>query len=128
MATYSTELKTGIMQAIIDAIDGGAASGPGYLEIGSAAWAAVLATIPLASPCGDAPASPGGQLIFDFPVEDTSADNTGTAAIARIKNSDGDVIIDGLTVGTSNANVVLLSTTITSGQPVQLATGVVTHA
>lgn len=122
---YATAVKTARMQAVLDAIDGGAASGPGYLEIGSAAWAAVLATIPFNAPAG---AVSGDTLTMDFPVEDASADNSGTAAVARVKDSDGTVVIDGLTVNTSGADIVLISTTITAGQPVQLATGQIVHA
>lgn len=121
---YSDVVAAARLQVVVDAIDGGVASGPGYIEICSAAYASILATIPLNSPCGTVSAR---VLTFDFPVEDTSADASGTAVIARIKDSDGTVIRDGLTVGTSGTNIVLVSTAITAGQPVQLATGTITH-
>lgn len=123
--TYSTTLKTSRMQAVIDAIDGGA--GAGTLEIGTTGMALVLATITLADPCGTAAS---GVLTFDFDpdVSDTSADATGTAAAARIKDSNGNVIVSGLTVGTSGTDIVLDSTSITAGQTVTLTTGTITHA
>lgn len=122
--TYSTTLKTARMQAVIDAIDGGA--GAGTLEIGTTGMASVLAVLTLADPCGTAAA---GVLTFDFDpdISDTSADNTGVAAAAQIKDSNGSVIISGLTVGTSGTDIVLDSTSITGGQTVTLTSGSITH-
>lgn len=123
--TYSTAVKTARLAAVIAQIDAGA--GPGTLEIGSAGMASVLATITLADPSGTAAS---GVLTFDFDpdVSDVSADATGTAAEARIKDSNGTVVISGLTVGTSGTNVVLDSVSITAGQQVTLTTGTITHA
>lgn len=123
--TYSTAAKTARMQAIVAQIDAGA--GPGTLEIGTTGMASVLATLTLADPCGTVS---GAVLSFDFDpdISDTSADNTGTAAVAQIKDSNGTVIISGLTVGTSGTDVVLDSVSITAGQTVTLTTGTITHA
>lgn len=124
--TYSNPTKTARMQAVINQIDAGA--GPGTLEIGTSAMGLVLATITLADPCGTA-ADPGVlTLDFDPDVSDTSADASGTAAAARIKDSNGNVIISGLTVGTSGADINLDSVSITAGQTVTLTTGTITHA
>ena len=121
---YRTSLKTTRMTAVRDDIDSGA--GAGTLEIGTAGFAAVLAVIPLADPCGTVS---GDTLTFSgMPREDTSADAGGTAAEARIKNSDGTVIVSGLTVGTSGANLNLVTTTIVAGQPVRLTSGTIQHA
>ena len=123
--TYSTAVKTARMQAVIDLIDAGA--GAGTLEIGTTGMGTVLATITLADPSG---AAASGVLTFDFSpaVSDNSADASGTAAAARIKDSNGTVIISGLTVGTSGTDIVLDSTSITAGQTVQLTSGTITHA
>lgn len=123
--TYSTATKQARLNAVIAAIDAGAAAGT--MEIGTAAMASVLATITLADPSGSAS---GGTLTFDFSpaVSDTSADNSGTAAAARIKDSDGNIIISGLTVGTSGTDIVLDSVSITAGQTVTLTAGTITHA
>ncbi len=125
--TYSTAAKTARMQAIADLIDAG--SGPGTIEIGSAAMASVLATLSLADPCGSA-ASGVLTLDFDPDIEDSSADATGTTAAAQIKDSDGTVVISGLTVGMagSGADIILINTNIVTGQPVLLTTGTITHA
>lgn len=123
--TYSTAAKTARMQAVIDQIDAGA--GAGTLEIGTTGMGTVLAILTLADPSGTASA---GVLTFDFDpdISDTSANATGTAAEARIKDSNGTVIISGLTVGTSGTDIVLDSTSITTGQTVTLTTGTITHA
>jgi hypothetical protein len=123
--TYSSAAKEDRLQAVIALIDAG--SGAGTLEIGTTSMASVLAILTLADPCGTAS---GGTLTFDFDpdITDSSANNTGTAAEARIKDSDGNVIISGLTVGTSGTDIILDSTSITTGQSVTLTTGTITHA
>ena len=123
--TYSTAAKTARLNAVVTQIDAGA--GPGTLEIGTTGMASVLAILTLADPCGTVS---GDVLTFDFDpdISDTSADNTGTAAAARIKDSNGTVIISGLTVGTSGTDIILDSVSITAGQSVTLTTGTITHA
>lgn len=123
--TYSTAAKTARMNAVIAQIDAGASAGT--IEIGTSGMASVLAILTLADPCGSAAS---GVLTFDFDpdIVDSSANATGTAAEARIKDSDGTVIISGLTVGTSGTDIVLDSTSITAGQSVTLTTGTITHA
>ncbi len=123
--TYSNATKQARHEATIVKIDAGAAAGT--LEIGTAAMASVLAILTLADPCGTAV---NGVLTFDFDpdITDASANNTGTAAEARIKDSDGNIIISGLTVGTAATDIVLDSTSITAGQSVTLTTGTITHA
>lgn len=124
MLAYSSTLKDNRMTQIVALIDAGA--GPGTLEIGTTGMASVLATLTLADPCGTVS---DGVLIFDFDpdISDTSADNTGAAAEARIKDSAGNVIVSGLTVGTSGSHINLSSVAITAGDTVALTTGTITH-
>jgi hypothetical protein len=69
------------MTQVLNAIDGGA--GAGYIEICSAAYAAVLATIVLSDPCGTV----GTQaLTLTMPKSDTTAANTGHGYIAKHSN------------------------------------------
>ena len=123
--TYSTAMKTLRMQAVADGIDVGA--GAGTLEIGTTAMASVLATFTLVEPCGTVS---GAVLTFDFDpdISDVSADNSGTAAEARIKNGSGTAVITGLTVGTGSEDIVLDSVSITAGQTVTITSGTLTHA
>lgn len=123
--TYSTAAKTARMNAVISQIDAGA--GTSTIEIGTTSMASVLAVFDLPDPCGTAS---GGVLTFDMDPDlvDSSANNSGTAAEARIKDGDGTVVISGLTVGTSGADIILDSVSITTGQTVTLTTGSITHA
>lgn len=121
--TYSNTVKDNRMTQVLNAIDGGA--GAGYIEICSAAYASVLATIALSDPCG----SVGTQaLTLTMPKSDTNADATGTAAIARIKDSVGNIIVSGLTVGAGSGDINLSSVAITAGDTVTLNSAVITHA
>lgn len=120
---YNGTLKTQRMQNVVDAIDAGA--GPGYIEIGTAGMASVLATLELADPsftvAGDT------MTMAGTPRADTSADESGSAAAARIKDSDGNVVVSGLTVGTSGANVIVTNTTIEAGDEVRIVAGAIVH-
>lgn len=121
---YASALRTTRMNAVVSAIDAG--TGPGKLKIGTSGMASVLAVLTLVDPCG---AVSGDVLTFDFDpdISDTSADNTGTAAEATITDSDDNVIVSGLTVGTSGTNIVLDSVSITAGQTVTITAGTLTH-
>ena len=59
-----------------------------------------------------------------------AATGTGTAAKARIKNSAGTVVVDGLTVSATggSGDVKLDNTSIASGQTVNVGSFTVTHA
>jgi hypothetical protein len=107
------------MQAVIDA-----AGTTAKLEIGSAGMASILATISLANPIGVAAA---GVLTLTVPRSDTSADNTGTAAAARIRTGADADVVTGLTVGTAATDIILNSTSITAAQTVTLNSGTITH-
>lgn len=122
---YPTPVKDARMDAVAAKIDAGA--GPGKLEIGTAGMSTVLATITLNDPCAAAAAS--GILTFaGFPKSDTAADATGTAAAARIRDSNDVDVITGLTVGTSGTDIVLDSTSITAGQTVTINSASISHA
>jgi hypothetical protein len=120
---YRASLKTTRMNDVKTDIDVGV--GAGYIEICSAAYASVLATITLADPCGSVT---GDVLTLTMPKSDTSADATGTAAVARIKESAGTVIVNNLTVGTSGTDIILTSLAITAGDTVTLSSATLTHA
>lgn len=121
---YNTATKNARLTAVRDQIDAGA--GPGVLQIGTAGMATVLAEITLADPCATIS---GGVLTFSgFPRSDTSANASGTAAAARIRDSTGTDVITGLTVGTSGADINLDTTTIAAGQQVQITSATITHA
>jgi hypothetical protein len=121
--TYTTAVKNARLDAVTTAI-----GATGVLEIGTTGMASVLATISLNNPAAAGAAS-GVLTLSGFPKSDTSADNTGTAAAARIRTASGGTdIITGLTVGTSGSDINLDSTSITSGQTVTINSATITHA
>lgn len=122
---YSTTAKNNRLDAVAATIDAG--SGPGVLQIGTTGMGTVLATIVLADPCAG-PAS-GGVLTFSgFPRSDTSADANGTAAAARIRDSNGNDVITGLTVGLvgSGADIIFESVSFNVGEIITLNSATIT--
>lgn len=121
--TYTTAVKNVRLDAVTTAI-----GTTGVLEIGTTAMASVLATINLGNPA--AAGASGGVLTFSgFPRSDTSADNTGTAAAARIRTAGGGTdIVTGLTVGLTGSDINLDSLSITAGQTVTINSMTITHA
>jgi len=122
---YSTAAKNARLNAVAATIDAG--SGPGVLQIGTTGMGTVLATIALADPC--AASASGGVLTFSgFPRSDTSADANGTAAAARIRDSDGNDVITGLTVGTvgSGADIIFESVSFNVGEIITLNSATIT--
>ena len=120
--------------AVVDLLDGG--SGAGYIEIrtGSppsnvddAATGTLLATLPLSDPAfgSAADANPGGIATASAITSDSSADATGTAGWFRGFDSNGVAVIQG-TVGTSDADLILASTSITTGNTVSITSWTVT--
>lgn len=122
--TYSTAAKNARLTAVRDLIDAG--TGPGVLQIGTSGMAVVLAEFTLSDPSGTIS---GGVLSFSgFPNSDASANATGTAAAARIRDSNLTDVVTGLTVGTASADIILDNVSITAGQTVTLNSAAITHA
>ncbi len=120
--TYTTAVKNARLNAVVTAMGTTA-----VLKIGTASMAAVLAVIPIDNPA--ATVASGVMTFSGFPKSDTTADNSGTAAAARIRTSvDGTDIITDLTVGTSGADINLDSVTITAGQTITINSASITHA
>mgnify|MGYP007004396700 CR=1 FL=1 len=120
--TYTAAVKNSRLTAVVTAI-----GGTGVLEIGTTGMASILATIALNATAGTAS---GGILTFSgFPKSDTSADNTGTAAAARIRTGSGGTdIVTGLTVSTTAGDIVLDSVSVTVGQTITINSATITHA
>lgn len=118
---YPAAVKTARMNAVKTAL-----GASGKLEIGTTGMASILATIPLDD--GGSVSGAIWDLLGGSASSDTSADNSGTAAAARVRTS-GDVdIVTGLTVGLAAADIILDSVNITAGQTVTIETATITHA
>jgi hypothetical protein len=121
---YTNAVKVARMAAVVSQ-----AGTTAVLEIGTTGMGSILATIALGNPIAGAATGAGVLTLSGFPRSDTSADNTGTAAAARIRTASGGTdIITGLTVGTSGTDIVLDSVSITAGQTVTINSAVITHA
>lgn len=126
MATvhFAPGLKNNVLAPIIAAIDAG--SGPGLINIYSGTMPAtvttapttqvLLATLTFSDPCGTIT---DGVLTMDVITQDASADETGTAAWARITDSDGNVVMDINASATGGSGALQMNTTsIVAGGPV----------
>lgn len=121
---YTNAVKVARMAAVVTA-----AGTTAVLEIGTTGMASILATISLGNPIAGAATGAGVLTLSGFPRSDTAADNSGTAAAARIRTASGGTdIITGLTVGTSGTDIILDSVSITAGQTVTISSAVITHA
>ncbi len=122
---YDISLKNTRMTSVVTAIDNG---GAGSLLFGTASGfsgANLLATITFNATCGTVS---GGVLTFSgTPLVDSSAANTGTAAEGEVEDGVGHVVISGLTIATSSADIVLSSTSIVAGQSVTITAASITH-
>lgn len=87
--SHSSSARNGMADYIIGLLSGGSIE---ILDAGTT----LLATLTLSAPA--APGASGGVSTFNAISPDTAADATGTAAQARMKNSGGTIVIDGLTV------------------------------
>lgn len=116
MANWSTDVRSAIAAAITARIDSG--SGAGKLRIytgsrpagpGTAASGTLLAEFTLSDPSFT---ESGGVSTLDITpaVEDTAADNTGTAGYARFTDSDGNGKIDATVTATGGGGEVTCNT------------------
>jgi hypothetical protein len=113
------------LQAVINTIDAGAGNGNLILLAGGT----TISTIALQKPSGTVS---GGVLTFSGTLLDQSAAGTGSVTGGRIQDSNGNVIVSGLTAGIplSGADIIisngLNSTFITATQTVQLLSAQIT--
>lgn len=121
------KMSTGVRNAMLDVIEstiGTSAvlkirSGTPPADCAAADAGSALATYNLASDWATA-ASSGAKALGDLPLEDTSADNSGTATHFRLYASDGTTCHMQGTVGTSDADMIIDNTTIVAGQIVRV--------
>lgn len=97
--TFSTAVRSVMCDAIVDLLDAG--SPPGNMQVGTTGFASILATIALSNPAFGSAAS-GVATLSGTPLQDTSADNTGTAAVWRMRNAAGTAILSGTTSTSGN--------------------------
>lgn len=130
---YSNTVKSNRLKNVNDAVNsktyeaGSGAGSAGSLVIGTSALSGgtgVLATLTLPNP---AFAEASQVLTLQGVPLSVAASASGTAAKAELRNNAGTVITSGLTVGTSGADIILDSVSVTSGQTVTITAGTITH-
>lgn len=130
---YSSTLKNNRMQLVADLIAGkvaGASTGTataGTIVIGTSALSGATGVL-VSFTLGTTPGTvSGGVLTISGTPITATASGTGTAAKAEMRDNAGNVIVSGLTVGTSGADIIINATAISSGQSVTLSSGTITH-
>jgi hypothetical protein len=121
---YPASLQTKRLQDVLAAID--AATAAGTLEISSASMVSVLAVFTLSKPSF----SVAGNVMTMLGTPKTAtASAQGGAASARIKDGNGNVIIDGLVVGSglSSCDINFNSTAFAANQTITLNSATITH-
>jgi len=121
---WNSAAKTSRMLAGLAQIDADATN-PATLEIGAAGMTAVLLVFTLQKPSFSE--SAGVLSCLGVPLSGV-ATLTGNAGAARIKDGAGVVVIDGLTVGTTNSDVILNDVSLTTNQGATLQGLTITHA
>ena len=119
-------IRNARLDAIKTAIDAGAGNGIITMYTGTQPVNAdtavsgntVLGVLTFSKP--SAPSATGGVLTFSTITQDSAADNSGTATWARISTSSGGTVFD-CDVGTSGATIILNTTAITVGGPIQIS-------
>lgn len=104
--TITAAAQDAACNAIVDLLD---VSGPGNIQIATTAFASILATITLANPAYSASSS-GVATLLGTPLQDTSADNTGTAAVWRARQSGGTNVFSGNAAASADGSDITLDT------------------
>lgn len=115
-------VRQAMAQAIVDYAGAGALlriySGTQPTDANAAATGTLLAELTCGATLGTV--SSEGVITFNAITQDSSANGTGTAGYFRIVKSDGTTPVYDGAVSTSGAELNLVSTSITTGQPVQV--------
>lgn len=121
---YNTPLTNTRLTDVVNAIDAG--GGHGVMLIGTVGMASILSSITLAKPCG----SVANRVLtfLGLPLVDGAAAATGIAAAAQIKDSNGTIVVSGLSVGLagSGADAIINDANINVGDIVSLNTATIT--
>lgn len=118
--TYGAATQQARMDQVINKADAGA--GNALLRFyTSNAYTTTVCTITLSKPSMTRSNGPPCKLsIAGLPKTSDNAGSTLTAAYAQILDSAGNVVVTGLTVGTSGSDINLNTTTVNSGQAITL--------
>lgn len=130
----ATTARTSRAQVIATAADAG--SGPATIEVrtgsqpanaNASATGTLLVTFTAADPAFSSVSS-GVATLDTSPVLTATAAATGTAGWFRLKDSDGNVVLDGaITTGGGGGDMTMNTTSVVSGATVELTSGTFTE-
>ena len=130
--------KATIRQAMLDAITTGAGNGallriydgtrPATAGTATTLLAELTCGTPFASAASGTTDGAAVTLTLGAITQDSSANATGTATWFRIVKSDGTTFVMDGSVGTSGSDLNLTTTAIVAGQPVSVASFVISEA
>jgi hypothetical protein len=119
MASFvlATATRSALAEALKTELAGGS------VKIYTAAYAALLVSIPLATPCGSVT---DGVLNLDTTNMNANAGDDGVAAVGRFFKSDGTTPVADCDVAVSGATINLQNTNIAAPQNVKVTSGTIT--
>jgi len=118
---YAPDVKDRRLQVVVDAI-----GADGLLKIGTAEMDTLLSVVRLSTPAFKVG---GGEMNLVGQANiDPRARASGKARAAQITTASGKVVVDGLSVGATDAEIILTSDEIREGQEVSIASGTIVHA
>jgi hypothetical protein len=118
---YATDVKNRRLQVVVDAI-----GAEGLLKIGTEGMETLLSVVRLSTPAFVV--SNGEMNLAGRANIDPQARASGKAGSAQITTASGKVVVDQLSVGVADADIILTSDEIRKGQEVSIAYGTIVHA
>lgn len=119
----ATTVRNAMADAFVDAIDVGTTDATGDLAGFSAAFASLLFECNFSNPAFGAAAV--GVATANAISDDTSANNSGTAAVGRLRDRDNTTVAE-FTIGTAATDLILNTTTIVAGDRIGISSATIT--
>jgi hypothetical protein len=119
----SNTVRSAMCNAFVDSYDTGSSDAGGDYDGYTAAYATLLFKCVMSNPAYGAASN--GVATANSISDDTSADDTGTAAVGRGTDRDNTTVHD-FTIGTSGEDLNLNTVSITSGDTVSISSATIT--
>lgn len=117
--THVTALRNALADLVVDAIDVGATDASGDLQLGTAAFAIILATLTFANPAFGV--ASGGIATAAAITADLAAAGGGSAVVFKIRDRNNAEVLRGSVTATGGGgDVQLSSTTINTNDTVSI--------